>query len=111
MDFSYIGANGVETTFGEMLNDTYTDAVLVWADGKILHESYHNGMNAQTLHLLQSVSKSLTSAAAGSLIAGGLLDPQALVSKYLPELEATGWQGATLQHVLDMTSGTRFIEE
>ena len=110
MDFSYVGANGARTTFGEMLNDTYTDAILVWAGGKIQHESYHNGMDARTLHLLQSVSKSLTSAAAGSLIAEGLLRPGALVSDYLPELKATGWQGATLQQVLDMTSGTRFSE-
>jgi hypothetical protein len=111
MDFSYVGPDGLSTTFGEMLNDTYTDAVLVWADGEIQHESYHNGMDAQTLHLLQSVSKSLTSAAAGSLIAEGLLRSEALVAQYLPELEATGWCGATLQQVLDMTSGTRFIEE
>ena len=111
MDFSYDGPDGVRTTFGEMLDETYTDAVLVWADGKIQHESYHNGMDAQTLHLLQSVSKSLTAAAAGSLIAEGLLRPEALVTQYLPELAATAWQGATLQQVLDMTSGTRFSEE
>ena len=110
MDFSYGGPDGAKTRFGQMLDDTYTDAVLVWADGKIQHESYHNGMDTRTLHLLQSVSKSLTSAAAGSLVAEGLLRPDALVSQYLPELKATGWQGATLQHVLDMTSGTRFTE-
>jgi CubicO group peptidase (beta-lactamase class C family) len=57
------------------------------------------------------VSKSLTCAAAGSLIAEGLLQPGALVTQYLPELESTGWRGATLQQVLDMTSGTRFSEE
>jgi CubicO group peptidase (beta-lactamase class C family) len=110
VDFGYDGPDGTATTFGQMLDDTYTDAVLVWADGKVQHESYHNGMDAQTLHLLQSVSKSLTSAAAGSLVAEGLLRPAALVTEYLPELETTGWRGATLQHVLDMTSGTRFSE-
>ena len=109
-EFSYAWPEGLKTTFGEMLDDTYTDAVLIWADGKIQHESYHNGMDARTLHLLQSVSKSLTSAAASNLVAEGLLRPEALVTQYLPELEATGWRGATLQHVLDMTSGTRFDE-
>jgi CubicO group peptidase (beta-lactamase class C family) len=110
LDFSYDGTDGVRTSFGKMLDDTYTDAVLIWADGKVQHESYHNGMQAHTLHLLQSVSKSLTSAAAGSLVAEGLLRPGALICDYLPELAATGWQGATLQQVLDMTSGTRFDE-
>jgi CubicO group peptidase (beta-lactamase class C family) len=109
-DFAYVGPDGSKTTFAEMLDATYTDAVLVWADGKVQHESYHNGMHPQTLHLLQSVSKSLTSAAAGSLVEEGLLRPDAPVTDYLPELEATAWRGATLQHVLDMTSGTRFTE-
>ena len=109
-DFSYAGPDGTKTTFARMLDDTYTDAVLVWADGKVQHESYHNGMDARTLHLLQSVSKSLTSAAAGNLVAIGLLRPEAPVTQYLPELEATAWRGATLQQVLDMTSGTRFTE-
>ncbi|MGB8811640.1 MAG: serine hydrolase, partial [Paracoccaceae bacterium] len=110
-DFSYLGVDGRPTTFGEMLNDTYTDAMFVWKDGKVLHESYHNGMDARSLHLLQSVSKSITSAAAGCLVAEGVLRPAALVTEYLPELAQTAWNGATLQQVFDMTSGTRFVED
>lgn len=109
-DFRYTGMNGAETSFAEMLDDTYTDAMLVWKDGKVLHESYHNGMRPETLHLLQSVSKSLTAAAAGTLIEAGLLDPAAPVTDVLPELEQTAWKGATLQQVMDMTSGVRFVE-
>ncbi len=105
------GPDGERTTFGQMLDDTYTDAMLVWKDGKVLHESYHNGMTPQSVHLLQSVSKSVTSATAGCLIGQGLLDPAAPVTQYLPELTATAWNGATLQHVLDMTSGTRYSED
>ena len=108
---SYAGIDGHQTSFAQMLDDTYTDAILVWKAGKTLHESYHNGMTDRSLHLLQSVSKSLTSAAAGTLIGEGRLDPAALVTRYLPELAATAWKGATLQHVLDMTSGTRFSED
>jgi CubicO group peptidase (beta-lactamase class C family) len=110
-DFTYVGLDGRETSFAQMLDDTYTDGIFVWKNGKVLHESYHNGMDERSLHLLQSVSKSLTSAAAGSLIAEGLLNPAALVTDYLPELAQTGWNGATLQHILDMTSGTRFTED
>lgn len=109
-DFSYTGANGQKTTFAAMLDATYTDAIFVWKNGAVLHESYHNGMDSRSLHLLQSVSKSLTSAAAGCLIADGLLDPAAPITTYLPELAQTAWNGARLQHVLDMTSGTRFSE-
>ncbi len=110
-DFAYFDSDGQETRFSQMLDDTYTDAMFVWKDGRVLHESYHNGMDARRPHLLQSVSKSITAAAAGCLIEDGLLDPARLVTDYLPELTRTAWKGASLQQVLDMTSGTRFTEE
>jgi len=106
----YLGADGQTKTFAAFLDATYTDAMLVWKDGQILHESYHNGMGPRSLHLLQSVSKSITATAAASLIADGLLDPAAPISFALPELADTAWAGATLQQVLDMTTGVRFGE-
>ncbi|HQY42740.1 MAG TPA: serine hydrolase [Paracoccaceae bacterium] len=108
--FTYVGADGAQCSFSTMLDETYTDAMFVWRDGRILHESYHNGMDAKSLHLLQSVSKSVTAVAAGCLIGEGLLDPATPITDYLPELRQTAWDGASLQHVLDMTSGTRFVE-
>ncbi len=108
---AYRSVDGQKTTFGQMLDDTYTDAILVWKNGRVLHESYHNCMTPQSVHLLQSVSKSVTSATAGCLIGAGLLDPAEPITHYLPELATTGWNGASLQHVLDMTSGTRYTED
>ena len=109
--FTYPGIDGAQTSFARMLDDTYTDAIFVWKNGTTLHESYHNGMTESTPHLLQSVSKSLTAAAAGTLIADGLLDPAAPITTYLPELATTAYAGATLQHIFDMTSGTRYCED
>ena len=103
--------DGVPTTLETFLDDTYTDGFLVLHRGRILCERYFNGMNERTLHLSQSVAKSVTAAAAGCLVAKGLLDPAAQVTHYLPELGATAYQGATLQQVLDMTSGVRFNED
>jgi CubicO group peptidase (beta-lactamase class C family) len=57
------------------------------------------------------VAKSFVGMVAGILIGRGLLDVNAPVTTYLPELEQTGWRGATLQQVLDMSTGTRFSEE
>lgn len=101
---------GEEKTIARMMDDTYTDGMLIVLDGKVIHESYHNGMQPHTLHLLQSVSKSITATAGAGLIADGLLDPAAPVTEYLPELEATAWKGASLQQVLDMTTGVRYNE-
>lgn len=110
-DFTYAGKDGERRRFGDMLDETYTDGMLVWKNGRILHESYHNGMHARSIHLLQSVSKSLTATAGAALIAEGLIDPAKPVSDYLPELAATAWKGATVQQVLDMTTGVRFTED
>ena len=32
--------DGTPTTWGAMLNDTYTDATLIWLDGQVIVESY-----------------------------------------------------------------------
>ena len=79
-------------------------------DGRIVHESYWNGMDRRRLHLVQSVSKSVTATACAALIEDGLLDPAAPITEPLPELADTAWAGATLGQVMDMTSGVRFDE-
>ena len=80
-------------------------------DGRIAYERYFNGMTERTLHLSQSVAKSVVGTVFGILAGRGVVDPGKPVTDYLPELAATGWAGASLQHVLDMTSGVRFSEE
>ena len=97
-------------TIGSWLDASFTDGFMVISRGEVLTEEYRNGMGPASLHLLQSVSKSVTAAAAGVMIGQGLLDPEAPVSTYLPELEETAWRGALLRHVLDMTSGVFFDE-
>lgn len=103
-------APGGATTWAKMLDDTYTDATLIWQGGRVLVEQYFNGNDRRTQHIIFSMSKSLTSTVAGCLIAEGVLDPAALVTDIVPELAATGWNGSTVQQVLDMTTGTVFDE-
>ena len=101
---------GGAMTLADLL-DEYTDGFLVAHKGRIVHESYHNGMTRKTPHLAMSVSKSITSTVAGILIDQGKINPSALVTDYVPELATTAWNGATVQHVLDMTSGVKFVED
>lgn len=102
--------DGEQGTVGNWLDESQTDGFIVISTGKVVIEDYRNGMGPASLHLVQSVSKSVTAAAAGSLVADGLLDPEAPVTRWVPELEATAYRGATLRHVLDMTSGVFFDE-
>jgi CubicO group peptidase (beta-lactamase class C family) len=108
---SFKNADGEQTSVDQMLDDTYTDGFLICHMGKVVHESYYNGMKASSQHLAQSVSKSVTSTVTGIMIGRGLMDPQAPITTYLPELEQTAWKDAKLQHVLDMASGVKFSEE
>ncbi len=104
-------ADGSITTLQGWIDSSYTDSVLVLHRGEIVFEQYHNNMTERTLHLSQSMSKSVVAAVAGILIGRGLIDPAEQVTRYLPELEATAWRGASLQQVMDMTTGVRYIED
>jgi len=110
-NLSVADAAGTSIPLMGFLDETYTDGFLVLKNGGISYERYFNGMDHRTLHLSQSMSKSFVGMTAGILASRGLLDVNAPVTAYLPELEQTGWRGATLQQVLDMTTGTRFSED
>jgi CubicO group peptidase (beta-lactamase class C family) len=103
--------DGSKSTVAGVLEATFTDGFIVVKSNRVVTEIYMNGMTERTLHLSQSVAKSVTASVAGVLIWRGVLDPQAPVTEYLPELAKTAYSGAKLQHLLDMTSGVRFGEE
>ena len=102
---------GRPASFARFLETTYTDGILVLHRGRVVTERYFNAMTPATTHLLMSVSKSVTSAVCGSLVARGLLRPADLVTAHLPELAGTSWDGCTVRHLLDMRAGTRFDED
>jgi CubicO group peptidase (beta-lactamase class C family) len=103
--------DGKSSTINAFLENSFTDGFIVLHRGSIIAERYMNGMTERTPHLSQSVAKSITGTVAGILAGRGVLDPQALITDYLPELEATAYRGAKVQHILDMTSGVDFDEE
>lgn len=110
-DLPVTTGSGKQMTLSAVLDRTYTDGFLVICNGAVAYERYFNGMAPRMLHLSQSVAKSVVGAVFGILSTRGEVDPTRLVTDYLPELSGTGWSGATLQHVLDMTTGVTFSEE
>ena len=104
-------SGGRDWTVGELLAASHTDGFLVLHRGAIVAEHYGNGLAPDTPHLLMSVSKSVVGALAGILAGQGTLDPAAAVTSIVPELGATSFAGATVQHLLDMRTGTRFSED
>jgi CubicO group peptidase (beta-lactamase class C family) len=102
--------NGIEHRIDDLFADTYVDAMLVVHRGEVVLEHYDAGIGPESRHIAQSVTKSFVAALAGILIHRGLLVPDELVTTYLPELAGTSWDGATLQQLLDMRTGTAFDE-
>ena len=92
------------------LEETYTDGFLVLKDGEVVAERLIN-QTADSRHIVFSVSKSITAALAGILVKDGKLDPEALVSRYVPEVEGSAYADATVRHVLDMAVSIRFVED
>lgn len=103
----YDGATG---TVASVMAGTWTDGWVVLHDGAVLAEAYPGGMTPATPHLLMSVSKSLVGCVTGALVAQGVLDVDAEVSSYVPALAKSGYNGATVRHLLDMRSGIKFSE-
>lgn len=104
--------HGNEThDISDMFERTQGDGLIVLHEGKIVLEEYRNGMTVRTRHILFSVTKSVTSLIAGILVGRGQLDPEALVTKYIPEAADTAFGGAKVQNVLDMSVGIAFDED
>src|SRR5690242_127183 len=99
------------STVGDVLADTYTDAYLVLQDGALVTEWYGPLGAPDRPHALMSVTKSVVGCVAAVLIDRGLLDPDAEITSYVPELGGSGFAGALVRHIYDMRSGVRFLEE
>lgn len=105
------GGDGRSWTLAEMLAATHTDGVVVLRHGEVVYERYFGGMAADTPHLCQSVSKSLGACVAARLIERGVLAADTQLVDVVPELSGSGYDGATVRHLLDMQVGVRFTEE
>lgn len=88
-----------------------TDGFLVLHRGKVVAEAYGNGLTPEARHIVFSVSKSITAIVAGILAGDGKLDPDAPVTRYVPEAAGSAYADATVRHLLDMTVAVTFVED
>ncbi|WP_298501113.1 serine hydrolase [uncultured Maritimibacter sp.] len=93
------------------LERTRTNALVVLKDGVIVYETYRNGSGPDTRFLTFSVAKSYTSTLIGFALNDGLIESlDDKVTKYLPEMEGSGYDGPTVRDVLRMRSGVNWEE-
>jgi CubicO group peptidase (beta-lactamase class C family) len=95
----------------ESLLANYTDGILVLHQGSIVYERYFGVFKKTGQHGAMSVTKSFVGTLGATLVAEGMLAPDAPVSKYIPELAESGFGDATVRQVLDMTTAIKFSED
>jgi CubicO group peptidase (beta-lactamase class C family) len=101
------GSYSLET----FLQATDTDGFGIVRDGRIIYEYYGNGMGADTPHIFMSVSKSVLGLLTGALVERGVLSLDDVVTRWVPEVGATAYAGATLRDLIDMRVGVFFDED
>ncbi|MEP7350300.1 MAG: serine hydrolase [Sphingorhabdus sp.] len=105
LDFTY-KFQGTQYTPDQFLERTYTNALLIMKDDKIVYENYRNFTRPDTHFLSMSTAKSITSILVGAALEDGFikaLDDK--VETYVPELKGSAFAGASVKDLLLMKSG------
>lgn len=103
---------GETRSLDDLLARTDTTGFLVAHDGTILSERYFKGEQPTDRHIMFSVSKSVVSAALGIALSEGVFDSiEDPITKYLPELNGSGYEGVRIKDILQMSSGVYFNED
>ena len=110
VSFTPLGG-GAAMSWRQSLDANFTDSILVLHQGRVVYERYFGVSAPDTRHIAFSVTKSFVGTLAEMLIAEGKLDETAPVSRYLPELAASGFGSATVRQVADMTTALDYSED
>ena len=97
---------------GSLMQRNRLAGILILQNGRIRLEQYALGAQPQTAWTTFSVTKSVTATLVGYALRDGLIgtanDP---VTRYIPELAGSAYDGVTVRELVGMTSGVRWVEE
>lgn len=111
LDFTY-DFGGKTHPAADILDRTYTNALIIVKHGKIVAEIYRNQTDAASHFISFSMAKSITSILIGLALADHSIhsvDDQ--ITQYVPELKDSAYDGVTLRQALNMRSGANYVEE
>jgi CubicO group peptidase (beta-lactamase class C family) len=84
-------------------------ALLILKQGHIALERYELGNDADTRWISMSMAKSIATTLVGAAIQDGYIaSVDEPLTRYLPELAGGGYEGVSIRHLLQMTSGVRW---
>ncbi|MDR6757046.1 CubicO group peptidase (beta-lactamase class C family) [Mycoplana sp. BE70] len=97
-------------TVRDFLDYAHTDGFVVLRDGRIVADYYAPHADVNARHLIFSISKSMTAIISGILEAQGVIDPDRLITHYLPEAGGSAYGTCSYRDVLDMRVSLDFEE-
>jgi CubicO group peptidase (beta-lactamase class C family) len=104
-------SDSLQAELKALIAETGTAGVMVLEDGKVRFEAYGLGLGAADRWTSFSVAKSFTSTLLGAAVKDGLIasmdDP---VTKYIPGLAGSAYEGVTVRQLATMTSGVKWNE-
>ena len=83
--------------------------LLAMKDGEVVHEHYDIGLTPDTRWMSMSMAKSVSTTLVGAAIKDGFIgsvDDQLV--KYMPDLAGSGYDGVSIRHLMQMTSGVKW---
>lgn len=106
-----IEASGETRTLDDYVRLNRVAGLLVLADGAIALERYEFGNTPRTRWMSMSIAKSVTSTLVGvALRDGHIRSLDDSVTRYVPALRGSAYEGVRIRDVLQMASGVRWDE-
>lgn len=105
-------ADGEEHGVAAFMDRNFISGLLVIKDGAIALERYGLGLRDTDRWSTMSTIKSMTAMLVGAAVhdgAIGSIDDD--VTRYLPEMRGSAYEGVTLRHLMTMSSGVRWNED
>lgn len=104
--------DGSEFDVGAFMNRNATVGILVIHRGRVVLERYALGLQEHDRWSTMSTIKSMTAMLVGAAIHDGAINSlDDALTRYVPELKGSTYDGVTLHHLLTMSSGVRWNED
>ena len=107
----YRTSDGDSLSVEDYFRATNTAGLLIVRGDSVVYQWYGDGYAADQPVLAFSVTKSWIGTLVGISVGEGLLSVDDPVRRWLPELDADDWDGVTVEHLLQMTTGNAFRED
>jgi len=111
-----VNSENLTRLIADILNGKYKDihSIVIVKDGKLIFEEYFSGNHRNSLHVMASATKSVTSILVGIAIDNKMIsNVNRKIYELLPQYEGTKWVDKkyeiTLEHLLTMTAGVAWL--